>query len=247
MLAFLHQRCGVHEVETGNPDLVLEVMDLPGPTPSRAARVPQPGFDLTWDGTRHHFVRDGFELELETQPDGHARATCRCSPTPLLPDQALRLCLSVLLPLRGSLMLHGSAAARDGRGYLFTGPSGSGKSTTLKLLADVPRVRAIGDEIVVVHVATGEATVGSTPFSDLPSRLPAEAPLVRAFVLVPPSAPPSSRKDCLTRLLPNVLTHGGSPEVVQSILRNAEALIGRVDFRELYRPTREQLAQALQG
>ncbi len=61
------------------------------------------------------------------------------------PEDLLRD-LSLQLADRGVFLIHGSALALDGRGYLFTAPSGTGKSTHSRLWREV-----FGERVVMVN------------------------------------------------------------------------------------------------
>jgi len=74
-------------------------------------------------------------------------------------DALLRIALSLSLPLRGALLLHGAALrARNGRSIALCGASGSGKSTAATALG------AYCDELVVLRRAGGGLELHSTPY-----------------------------------------------------------------------------------
>ena len=71
------------------------------------------------------------------------------------------------MPEYGTFMLHGSAVAVDGEGYLFTAKSGTGKSTHARLWRELLGGRAVmvNDDKPFVRVADGEAIVCGSPYS----------------------------------------------------------------------------------
>ncbi|MDG5819711.1 hypothetical protein [Natronococcus sp. A-GB7] len=76
-----------------------------------------------------------------------------------LSDQQVRAVLTgpalgYLLYQRGLLVLHGSAVARDGAGYLFLGTKGAGKSTTAGTLAR-QGYAVLSDDVTVIDVRDG--------------------------------------------------------------------------------------------
>ena len=68
---------------------------------------------------------------------------------------------------RGTLMLHGSAVALDGKGYLFTARSGTGKSTHTRLWCQAFGDRAvmINDDKPFVQCAGAEIMICGSPWS----------------------------------------------------------------------------------
>ncbi len=67
----------------------------------------------------------------------------------------------------GGFMLHASAVAMDGEGFLFSAPSGTGKSTHTGLWRERFGCRAqiINDDKPAIIVSGGEITVCGTPWS----------------------------------------------------------------------------------
>jgi hypothetical protein len=72
-------------------------------------------------------------------------------------DALLRLALSLMLPARGALLVHGAAVRTDGGTRVLLGASGAGKSTAAEAFGD-----PLSDELVVLHPAAGE--VEGTPY-----------------------------------------------------------------------------------
>ena len=75
--------------------------------------------------------------------------------------------LAEAMPRWDTLLLHGSALAADGVGYLFTAPSGTGKSTHARLWREYLGERAvmINDDKPLLHVGENEITVYGTPWN----------------------------------------------------------------------------------
>jgi hypothetical protein len=240
----LRPRWDLYQTAGGSPNLVLEVESPDDHDESAGERRFDPAAAASFDGSMFRFVGDGFTIELLRGDPAHA--ACRCRPRALLVDNALRLCLSALAPWDNALLLHASALAWQGSGAVFTGPKGAGKSTALKLLAGHPRMCSLGDEVAIVRLADAGATVHSTPFGwkYLPVP-PGAAPLSRLFCLVPPPTVLDSPARMMAHLFANVLTTAGSGGLDRILLGHVQALVERVDCRQLYRPTREELERAL--
>ena len=71
------------------------------------------------------------------------------------------------MPEYGIFMLHGSAIAVDGEGYLFTAKSGTGKSTHTKLWRELLGDRAVmvNDDKPFIRVTDGDARIYGSPYS----------------------------------------------------------------------------------
>ena len=70
------------------------------------------------------------------------------------------------MPLRGTVLLHGSAVAMDGEAYLFTAKSGTGKSTHAAFwqAAFGSRAIMINDDKPLLRIAPDGVTVFGTPW-----------------------------------------------------------------------------------
>lgn len=64
-------------------------------------------------------------------------------------------------------LMHGSALAMDGKGYLFTAPSGTGKSTHARLWREVfgERVVMVNDDKPILTKRSGRFCLSGTPWS----------------------------------------------------------------------------------
>lgn len=67
---------------------------------------------------------------------------------------------------RGILLIHGSAVALQGKGYLFLAPSGTGKSTHTRLWREVfhPEATMINDDKPLLRIEQGIVRVCGTPW-----------------------------------------------------------------------------------
>jgi hypothetical protein len=237
------QVCAVPET---NPDLVLELraiedrLTVPPEGSTRSARELPSGLKS------YRFCGPEFEVGLILGRP--ARAGGVFTSPEFIVERSLRRCVSVMLPLRGALLLHASAVSIDGQACVFTGVSGVGKSTIAKLLADVPGVRSMGDELVITEVDAHGARVHSTPFGgELPRVPPTQAPLRCIYFLEPPPGPPTSRSARVALLLRNTLSDARDTRVAEALLANAQVLLERAECRGLYRPSRTELLAALAG
>ena len=104
------------------------------------------------------------ELDKEAEEEGFR---FRIFTDPFLERAAIQRAFAEFLFDRGTLLLHGSAVALDGRGYLFMARSGTGKSTHTRLWREV-----FGDRAVMINddkpfvALTGEgAVIFGSPWS----------------------------------------------------------------------------------
>lgn len=83
--------------------------------------------------------------------------------------ETLAVCrkLSEIMPSFGRFLMHGSAIAVDGEGYLFTAPSGTGKSTHARFWREMLGDRAVmvNDDKPFVGIEGGKATVYGSPWN----------------------------------------------------------------------------------
>ena len=111
---------------------------------------------------RVNITQRDIDEERLRSPDGGAGFSDRYIET-------LAVCrrISERMPSFGRFLMHGSAIAADGNGYIFTAPSGTGKSTHARLWREM-----LGDRAVMVNddkpfVGVGEAgvTVYGSPWN----------------------------------------------------------------------------------
>jgi hypothetical protein len=95
--------------------------------------------------TREDLVFEQADLDREAAEDGFRR---RVFTDPFLDRAAIQRKMADYLIRRNVLMIHGSAIAVDGRGYLFMAKSGTGKSTHTRLWREVfgSRARMVNDD-----------------------------------------------------------------------------------------------------
>lgn len=77
-------------------------------------------------------------------------------------ENLLRIVIAWLSVNNDALLLHAAGVIREGQGYVFFGPSGAGKTTTSRISAESSDV--VSDDIVVIRLSHGEATLHGVPF-----------------------------------------------------------------------------------
>ena len=100
-----------------------------------------PDFSVTV--TREDLLFEQRFLDAEADEEGLRR---RVFTDPFLERTAIQRKVAEGLLARGVLLIHGSAVAVDGKGYLFTAKTGTGKSTHTRLWRQV-----FGDRAVMVN------------------------------------------------------------------------------------------------
>ena len=137
-----------------------------------------------FESTPHHFAKyltgreDDFSITVTEadlafeQADADAEAAeegfrHRNFPEPFLERAAIQRRFAEHLLMHGTLLLHGSALALDGRGYLFTARSGTGKSTHTRLWREVfgNRVQMVNDDKPFARLTAAGVTVHGSPWS----------------------------------------------------------------------------------
>ena len=104
------------------------------------------------------------ELDREAQEEGFR---FRVFTDPFLERAAIQRAFAEFLFDRGVLLVHGSAIALDGRGYLFMARSGTGKSTHTRLWREAfgPRATMINDDKPFLAVTDTGVTAFGSPWS----------------------------------------------------------------------------------
>lgn len=122
----------------------------------------QPDFTVTV--TREDLAFEQDFLDQEADEEGLRR---RVFTEPFLERAAIQRQVAEQLLSRGVLLLHGSAVAVDGKGYLFTAKTGTGKSTHTRLWRQVFGSRAvmINDDKPFVRVTPTGITLWGAPWS----------------------------------------------------------------------------------
>ena len=102
---------------------------LTGNAPEHTIRVTQENLDFEQAYFREEALREGMRPRTFTDP--------------FLERAAIQRQVADLLLAHDTLLLHGSAVAVDGQGYLFTAKCGTGKSTHTRLWCQVFGSRAV--------------------------------------------------------------------------------------------------------
>ena len=104
------------------------------------------------------------QLDEEARTDGFKR---RQFTDPFLERTAIQRGFAEHLLHRDTLLLHGSAVAVDGEGYLFMARSGTGKSTHTRLWREAFGDRAVmvNDDKPFLHLGTDGLTMFGSPWS----------------------------------------------------------------------------------
>ncbi len=123
--------------------------------------------------------------------------------------EAVYFCLSQAAPFKGGLVLHGSGAARQSKGYVFLGLSGAGKTTIARLTGG----DALSDDGIVVRRSSRGFAVSAVPFMQRRSSAAARAAMagVRA---------PLAGLFFLRKGGPHLAERRPSPEALGEILHN---------------------------
>lgn len=79
-------------------------------------------------------------------------------------DYFLRAVLALLAHEHDGLLFHAAGLLRDGRVFLFSGQSGVGKSTTVRVSQGMPRMLALGDDLILLLPQPQGWQAWGTPF-----------------------------------------------------------------------------------
>lgn len=103
-------------------------------------------------------------LDLEAEQEGMRK---RVFTRPFLERAAIQRQVAEQLLSRGVLLMHGSALAADGKGYLFTAPCGTGKSTHARLWLQHlgQRAQYINDDKPFLRITPEGISLCGTPWS----------------------------------------------------------------------------------
>ena len=145
--------------------LVGAVACLYESTPYYLARYgTQDGADFSVTVTQADLDRERWFRDAEALEEG---MKLRNVTEPFLERLAIQRKFAEVLMGRGILMVHGSAVAVDGVGYLFTARCGTGKSTHTRLWRQVfgDRVVMINDDKPFLRLAPEGVTVCGAPWS----------------------------------------------------------------------------------
>jgi hypothetical protein len=121
-----------------------------------------PAFSITV--TREDIAFEQQDLLEEALREGFKPRTFT---NPFLERQAIGRQFAEFLLEHGTLWLHGSAIALDGRGYLFMARSGTGKSTHTRLWREVfgDRAKMINDDKPFLSLEHGQILLCGAPWS----------------------------------------------------------------------------------
>lgn len=114
--------------------------------------------------TREDLIFEQADLDREAAQEGFRR---RVFTDPFLDRAAVQRKMADFLLGKAVLMLHGSAIALDGRGYLFLAKSGTGKSTHTRLWREVfgERARMVNDDKPFISLKQDVPMLCGAPWS----------------------------------------------------------------------------------
>ena len=114
--------------------------------------------------TTEDLVFEQAELDEEAWVDGFRR---RQFTDPFLERTAIQRAFAEHLLEKNTLLLHGSAVAVDGEGFLFMARSGTGKSTHTRFWREVFGVRAVmvNDDKPFLRITSDGVTMFGSPWS----------------------------------------------------------------------------------
>ena len=120
--------------------------------------------DFSVSVSRENLIFEQAELDAEAAEEGFR---FRKFTNPFLERAAIQRAFAEFLFDRDVILLHGSAVAVDGKGYLFTARSGTGKSTHTRLWCQAFADRAvmINDDKPFVALRGEEVTIYGSPWS----------------------------------------------------------------------------------
>ena len=114
--------------------------------------------------TREDLLFEQADLDEEAHREGFR---LRRFTDPFLERASIQRSFAEHLFDHDTLLLHGSAVAVDGQGYLFTAKSGTGKSTHTRLWREVFGERAVmvNDDKPFAHISEQGVTIFGSPWS----------------------------------------------------------------------------------
>ena len=205
----VHTRCAAYRTE-GAPDFIV------GTTPA----------DIDFER-----VQSAREDQLEgRQPRPWSEE--------YLEELAIYRKIAERMPAYDTFLVHGSAVAVDGWGYLFTAKSGTGKSTHARLWQELlgDRLVYVNDDKPLIRIAPGAAMIYGTPYDGKHHRSSDVAVPLRAVCFLRRGRENSIRacstRDAFPRLLQQVYTPADQ-EALRRTLSLLQALTVRVRFYEL--------------
>ena len=205
----VHTRCAAYRTE-GAPDFIV------GTTPA----------DIDFER-----VQSAREDQLEgRQPRQWSEE--------YLEELAIYRKIAERMPAYDTFLVHGSAVAVDGWGYLFTAKSGTGKSTHARLWQELlgDRLVYVNDDKPLIRIAPDTAVIYGTPYDGKHHRSSDVAVPLRAVCFLRRGRENSIRacstRDAFPRLLQQVYTPADQ-EALRRTLSLLQTLTARVRFYEL--------------
>ncbi len=106
------------------------------------------------------------EKEMAAREDKLENRSIRSWNEEYLEELAVYRKIAEIMPFYNTVLLHGSAVAVDGEGYLFSAASGTGKSTHAKLWQELLRDRFtyVNDDKPLIRITSEDVTVFGTPY-----------------------------------------------------------------------------------
>jgi pyruvate-formate lyase-activating enzyme len=156
---------------------------------------------------------------------------------------SILLCLALFLEKSGGIILHASAAYKDGAGYLFPGPANAGKSTLLKQMKDYS---PMAEEWVAVKKTGNDFFMWSIPHPNAQNKkkkvqkifFPKKAKALQSKKLKP--------QDAAKKLLANCLFSTMHPDTVGGVLERVAELARRLSCYELEFPLHVRLDKEIE-
>lgn len=180
-----------------------------------------------------------FEKRKSEEEDVREGRAVRCFPEAYLETLAVYRKLADRLLERDILLMHGSAVAVDGRGYLFTAPSGTGKSTHTRLWREYFGSRAvmINDDKPLLRITDEGVTVYGTPW-DGKHRLSTNCAVPLQGICILKRAGSNQLKPADRRMAYPVVVQQTNrplyPEGMRVTLQLIDRLLQRIPVYELY-------------
>lgn len=143
------------------------------------------------------------------------------------------LCMALFIESSGGIILHASAAYKNGRGFLFPGPANAGKSTILRQLAEFS---PLAEEWVAVKKNGSSFFIGSIPYQNA---LNTQKRLQHVFFLKKGkkvSLKSLKQREAAKRLLRNCLFSTMHPDIVEKVLAGVAELAREIPYYELEFP-----------
>jgi hypothetical protein len=218
---------------TERPDLVVQLRSVGRPFPSPAqGPVCEYGADeqyLAWPNVGAFLIRGHNRIDIEPAPGVSM---------PYLSFPLLGPVISLLLHIRGMLVLHASAIAVGGSSAIFLGPKGAGKSTTAAAFVAAGH-RLLTDDVLGIDFSNSDNPQIVPGFPQLKlSTEAAERILLDTALTIPPPLPnfPKLQRRLTTPFLRSraplnriyVLARG--PFAAKHLLSASDALVAIMSF-----------------